>query len=97
MKAVGAGLCDYVHNPTGVFSILRAVVGGLHAEFLQGVRKRKRLVDVGVLIYIVAAIELVADRILAGTVYGVCQPARKRLGGALVSSPAARADGARHP
>jgi len=55
-KAVGPRLGDDVHNGPGVLTVLCAIVARLHAEFLKCVRKWERLVDLGVLIHVIAAV-----------------------------------------
>src|SRR5437660_7554922 len=60
MEIIGAGFGDDVNNAARVRSVLRAGVAGLHAEFLKSVRERKGLIDVGVLVHVIAAVELVA-------------------------------------
>src|SRR5262249_29634322 len=60
MQSIRAGACDNVYYPARILSVFRAVVAGLYAEFLKSVRKGKWLIDIGVLIHIVAAIQLVA-------------------------------------
>ncbi len=95
MKAITARLCDDVHYSAGVFPILCAVIARLDAEFLQSIWKRKRLIHVGVFIYVVAAVELIADRILPGPVCRKSHCARERLGCALIRSSIGGVHGAR--
>ena len=57
MPLVGAALGDDVHHAAGVLAVLRSVVVGLNAEFLNGVRHGERHVDVGVLVDVVAAVK----------------------------------------
>src|SRR5690348_4744677 len=86
VKVVRSGLGDDVDHRPGVLSILRAVVAGLNAELLKRIRERKWLVDVGVFIDVVAAVELIADHVLARTIRGDGHRARERLCCALVCS-----------
>src|SRR5215469_18175362 len=89
VKAVASRLGDDVYNGPGVLTVLRAIVARLHAEFLKGVGKRERLVDVGVLIHVIAAVQLITDHVLARPVSRDRHRTRERLGEALVG-PSAR-------
>ena len=92
MEAVGAGLGDDVHHSACILPILRSVVAGLNAEFLERIGKGKGLIDVGVLIYIVTAVELVTHHILARAVGRNSNRSRKRLGEALIGATVGRGD-----
>src|SRR5207244_4391842 len=70
VETVCARLGDDVNDAARVGAVLRAVVAGLDAEFLERVGERKGLIDVGVFVHVVAAVELVADGILAGSICG---------------------------
>ena len=54
---LGAALGDDIDHGAGVLAVLRAVVVGLYAEFLQRIGHGERLIDVGVLVHVVAAVE----------------------------------------
>src|SRR5262249_30598183 len=58
----------YIDDGACILPVLRAEVARLNAEFLQRIGHRKRLVYVGVLIHVVAAIELIVDCGLTGSV-----------------------------
>ena len=96
MEIVGAGLGDDVNDAARVRSILRAVVARLYAEFLERVRERKGLIDVRVFVHVIAAVELVADRILARAICRECDGARKGLRRALVGAAVGRVNGPRN-
>lgn len=68
VEVVGARFGDHVHHATRILPVLRAVIARLYAELLERVGERKWLIDVGVLVYVVTAVELVADGILAGAI-----------------------------
>src|SRR5262252_6737268 len=59
VELVGARFGDDVDDSSGILPVLRAVVAGLHAELEQRDGHGKRLIDVGVLVHIIAAIELI--------------------------------------
>ena len=61
VEIICAGLGDNVHDAARVGAIFRAVVAGLYAEFLERVRERKGLIDVGVFVDIVTAVKLIAN------------------------------------
>src|SRR5258708_7528889 len=67
MKRVGAGFGNDVDDRAGSAPIFRAVVVGLNAELLERVRIGEWIVDVGVMIDITSAVEMVVDAIAAGT------------------------------
>src|SRR5262249_61495931 len=69
MEGVSAGFCDHIDHCPGILAIFRAVIAGLYAELLEGIGIREWLVDVGVLVNIVAAVELITDLVLACTVH----------------------------
>src|SRR5260221_4660093 len=92
VEIIGPRFSNYVNHATGIFPILRAVVGGLHAEFLKRIGEGKWLVDIGVLVYVVAAIKLITDSILSRTIDGIRYGAGERLGGSLVSAAVRRVD-----
>src|SRR6266849_2569868 len=68
MELVRARASDDVHHGAGVLTVLSAVVTGLYAEFLQGIRHGEWLVHVGVLVNIVATVQLIADLALPRSV-----------------------------
>ena len=92
MKVVTAGLGDDVDHRARVLSVLGGVVTGLHTEFLQRIRKGEGLVDVGVLVHIVAAVELVTHHVLARAVGRNRDCAGKGLGESLVGAAVGRVD-----
>ena len=96
MKIVGAGFGDDIHYRSGVLPVFRTVVTGLDAELLKRVGKRKRLIDVSVFVYVVSAVELVADHILARAVGRNRDGPGKRLCRALVGASIGRVHSARH-
>ena len=57
MELITARLGDDVDHPARALAELRVVVAGLYAELLQRVRERERVVHVGHLIHVVAAIQ----------------------------------------
>src|ERR1700733_384618 len=59
VKLVRPGFRDYIDHRARVLSILRAEVAGLHTKLLQRVWHRKGLIHIGVLVYIVSAIQLI--------------------------------------
>src|SRR5262249_29464819 len=79
VKLIRSGFGYHIDDAACVFPRFCAVVACLQAKLLQRIRHGKWLVDVGVLIDVVAAIELVADLILARTVGDDSHGARKRL------------------
>src|SRR6266568_703050 len=89
VEFIGAGLRHYVHYASGVLPKGRAVIAGLDAEFLERIRKREWLIDVGVFIHEIAAVELVTDLILARAVRRNGHASGKRLGITLVYSGSA--------
>ena len=93
VEIVGTGLGDDVDDATGILTVLGAVVAGLDAEFLESIGKRKRLIDVGVFIDVIAAIELVTDGVLPGAVRRVGHGPRKGFCGTLVSATVGGVDG----
>src|SRR5262249_53274715 len=95
VKGIGTRFSHHVDYAAGILAVLRAVVSGLNAEFLKSIRKGEGLVDVGVFVHVVAAIELVADRVLAGAVYGVGHGTGERLGCPLVGATVGGIHGAR--
>ena len=96
MEIVSTRFGNDIDHPAGVLTVFRAVIAGLHAEFLQRVGKGKGLVDVGVFVHVVAAVELVADRILPSSVCRIGHRTGKSLGRALVSATVGGIDGASH-
>src|SRR5262245_110190 len=64
MKTVSPRPRYYVHHRPRVLSVFCAVVAGLNTEFLQSVRHREGLIDVGILVNVVAAVERIADHVL---------------------------------
>jgi len=79
VEIICAGLGDDIDDAARVRSVFRAVVAGLHAEFLERIGERKRLIDVGVFVNVVAAVELVANRILPSAICGEGDGAREGL------------------
>jgi hypothetical protein len=65
MKLIRSRSGDHIHYAARVLPVLRTVVTRLDAELLQSIRHRKGLIHVGVLIDVVAAIELIAHLISA--------------------------------
>ena len=96
VEAAGAGLGDDIYHAAGILSVFRAVVAGLHAEFLERVRERKRLIDVGVFVHVIAAIELVADGVLPRAVGRIRHGTGKGLRRSLVGASVGGVDGPRH-
>src|SRR5262249_60023932 len=96
VEAVRAGLGYDVDYSPGILAVRRAVIAGLNAEFLKRVRHGKRLVDVGVLVNVVTAIQLVADLVLPRPIRGNGHRPREGLGRALVGAAAGRVDRTRY-
>ena len=92
VETVCARLGDDVNDAARVGAVLRAVVAGLDAEFLERVGERKGLIDVGVFVHVVAAVELVADGILAGSICGESDGPGESLGGTLIGTSIRRVD-----
>ena len=92
VETVCARLGDDVNDAASVGAVLRAVVAGLDAEFLERVGERKGLIDVGVFVHVVAAVELVADGILAGSICGESDGPGESLGGTLIGTSIRRVD-----
>src|SRR6267142_1357047 len=80
MELVGTGLSDDIHHPAGVLTVLRAVVAGLHTEFLKRIRHWEWLVNIRVLVNVIAAIKLVADLVLPRSIGHDCDCAWESLG-----------------
>src|SRR5579884_4291374 len=57
MKRVRAGLRDDVHNRARATAVFGAVAIGLYAELFHGIGIRERIVDVGVVVMIAAAVQ----------------------------------------
>src|SRR5262249_21167943 len=68
VQLVRAGLGHHVDDPARSTAILGAVTIGLNAEFFDGVRVRKWIVHVGVVVLIAAAVQVVIDVIGAGAI-----------------------------
>src|SRR5262249_42187905 len=96
VKAVAARSGYDVDYSPGILAVLRAVVAGLHAEFLKRIGHWKGLVYVGVFVNVVSTVELVADLILAGAIRGNRHRSREGLGRPLVGATAGRSDRTRH-
>src|SRR5215475_14282014 len=79
MKAVGPRPRHDVHDSSGVLPVSRAVIAGLHAEFLERVRHGEGLIDVGIFVHVIAAVELVTNHILPRAVGRNRHSARKGL------------------
>ena len=84
VKGVGSRLRNNVNHCAGILAIFGAVVTGLNAEFLQCIWIREWLIDIRVLVYIVAAVELVTDLILSRAVYGKRHRTGECLGSTLI-------------
>ena len=65
---VGARLGDDVHHRAGIVAILRVKAVGLDAELLQRVGEGEGKVDVAHQVFVVAAVQVVADLIRPGAV-----------------------------
>ncbi len=72
MILIGSRLSHDRDDTTGVLPVLCVVVARLHAELLQSIRKRKRLVDVAHVVDVRSAVEEVADLILPGAIRRDC-------------------------
>jgi hypothetical protein len=70
VELVGSCLGNDVHRAAGLAAELCAVVARLHTEFLQYIGKRERLIDIGVSVHVLRAIELKVDLILPRSVAG---------------------------
>ena len=57
VELIASGLGDDIYHRAGALAKLGVVVAGLHAEFLQRVRERERLVNVRHFIYVVATVQ----------------------------------------
>jgi hypothetical protein len=61
VKLVRARFGDDIDRAPGLRTKLRPVVARRHAEFLKGVGKWERLIDVRVAVHIIGAVELEID------------------------------------
>ncbi len=84
VETVRTGLRDDVDDAAGILPVFRAVVAGLHAELLKRVGEREGLVDIGVLVHIVSAVEQVANGVLSRTIGRISHGAGEGLGGSLI-------------
>src|ERR1700676_425473 len=84
MERVAAGLSNDIDDTARVLTIFSVVVAGLDAEFLERVWKRKWLVDVGVFVDIIAAVEHEVRIGGARTVYRHGNRRREGLGQPLI-------------
>jgi len=96
VQRVASGLGDDVYNAAGVAAILGAIVAGLYAELLERIREWERLVDVGIEIVVVGAVEPEADLVLARAVGGNGHDARKCFRVALIHIVGGRRNGSSH-
>ncbi len=80
VELVGTGFSDDIHHTAGVLTVLRAVVAGLHTEFLKRIRHWEWLVNIRVLVNVIAAIKLVADLVLPRSIGHDCDRTWERLG-----------------
>ena len=92
VELIAARSGDDIYNSAGILAVLRAVIAGLHTEFLQCVRHGKRLVDVGVFVDVIAAVKLITNLVLARAVRRDSDRARKGFGRALVGPAAGSLD-----
>src|SRR5260221_7300506 len=90
VKTVRSRFGDHVHHAAGIRSVLCTVIARLHAELLQCVRKWERLVHVCVFIHVIAAVQLVTDRVLPRAIRGKSYRAGKSFRGALIGAAVRR-------
>ena len=88
MKLVGTSFGDDVDYRAGALSEFSIVVRGLDTEFLQRVRKREGIVNVGLFVQVVAAVKEEVFLIREGAVGTADDGCRECFAGALICSVA---------
>src|SRR5256885_3572484 len=94
VQRVSSRFGDHIHDCARILPVFRTVITCLDAEFLKRIRVRKRLIDIGVLVYVVAAIELITDLVLPRTIHIKSDRSGESFSRALVSPTAGALNGA---
>jgi hypothetical protein len=90
MKRIRSALRDHVdHSPT-VAAVFGGVIRSLYAKLLERVGKRKGHVHVGVSIDVVDSVKIIGNHVLAGSICGDLDGARKCLGLSLIGAAIGR-------